>query len=59
MHKHTCHDCGIVWEHDLEGCLISEEKGQNYPCIGCIRNHVIFVSDTPEGAKDLYENSPN
>ena len=59
MHKHTCKDCGLIWEHDLIGCLISEEKGENYPCINCIRNHVIFVSSTIEGAKDLNENCIN
>ena len=43
-HKHTCKDCGLIWFHSLDGCLISEEKGENYPCKECMRNHIIIFN---------------
>ena len=56
-HKHTCQDCGLVWEHDLEGCLVDESKGQNYPCIKCMFNgkHLMFFGTTPEAAEEAAE----
>lgn len=56
MHKHFCPDCPEDikwWEHDRsDGCIL--EEGHKYPCLKHIRNHVIFLSDTPEGAEELY-----